>query len=412
MQNPKFSAILWDKMPYNLVDKKRALSAAFVKGVRYSGKPYGPDKYHDDHGLILRVIPTGGKQWIWRGTVHGNRIDLGLGGWPYVSLAEARQTAFEYRKLARAGGDPRSLRPGQGVPTFAEAAKTVIGIHEPGWRDGGKTAAQWRASLRDYAIPRLGKLRVSNISTADVMAVLLPIWNEKRETARRVRQRIGAIMKWAVAQGYRQDNPAGDAIGAALPKNGVSRKHHRALPHAEVRDAITTVRASRAHWGTVAAIEFLILTASRSGEVRKAQWNEVDLDTATWTVPAARMKTKREHRVPLCRRALEILAEAREMADESGLIFPSATGRPLSDNTLSKLVREQGIRAVVHGFRSSFRDWCAECSNAPREVCELALAHANRDRVEAAYMRSDLFERRRELMQAWAAYISESGLNG
>ena len=186
-------------MPYNLVDKKRALSAAFVKGVRYSGKPYGPDKYHDDHGLILRVIPTGGKQWIWRGTVHGNRIDLGLGGWPYVSLAEARQTAFEYRKLARAGGDPRSLRPGQGVPTFAEAAKTVIGIHEPGWRDGGKTAAQWRASLRDYAIPRLGKLRVSNISTADVMAVLLPIWNEKRETARRVRQRIGAIMKWAVA---------------------------------------------------------------------------------------------------------------------------------------------------------------------------------------------------------------------
>ena len=288
----------------------------------------------------------------------------------------------------------------------------MIEIHEPGWKDGGKNASQWRASLRDYAIPRLGKLRVSDISTADVMAVLLPIWNEKRETARRVRQRIGAIMKWAVAQGYRLDNPAGEAIGAALPKNSVAKKHHRSLPHAEVADAIATVRASRAHWATVAALGYLILTASRSGEVRKVRWDEVDLETATWRVPADRMKMQREHRVPLSGQALQILAEAREWADGSGLIFPSVTGRPLSDNTLSKLLREQDIPAVVHGFRSSFRDWCAECSNAPREVCELALAHVNADRVEAAYMRSDLFERRRALMQSWADYISEGGLNG
>ena len=288
----------------------------------------------------------------------------------------------------------------------------MIEIHEPGWKDGGKNASQWRASLRDYAIPRLGKLRVSDISTADVMAVLLPIWNEKRETARRVRQRIGAIMKWAVAQGYRLDNPAGEAIGAALPKNSVAKKHHRSLPHAEVADAIATVRASRAHWATVAALGYLILTASRSGEVRKARWDEVDLETAMWRVPADRMKMQREHRVPLSGQALQILAEAREWADGSGLIFPSVTGRPLSDNTLSKLLREQDIPAVVHGFRSSFRDWCAECSNAPREVCELALAHVNADRVEAAYMRSDLFERRRALMQSWADYISEGGLNG
>ena len=217
-------------------------------------------------------------------------------------------------------------------------------------------------------------------------------------------------MKWAVAQGYRQDNPAGDAIGAALPKNGVAKKHHRALPHAEVRAAITTVRASRANWATVAAIEFLILTAARSGEVRNARWDEVDFDTATWTVPADRMKMQREHRVPLSRRALQILLEARKMADSSGLIFPSVTGRPLSDNTLSKLLREQGVEAVVHGFRSSFRDWCAERSNAPREVCELALAHVNADRVEAAYMRSDLFERRRTLMQSWADYISKAAV--
>ena len=389
----------------------RALTSAFVKNVRHSGSG-GPDKYGDQHGLMLRVMPTGGRQWIWRGTVRGKRVDLGLGGWPYVSLSVARQTAFEYRKLARDGGDPRSLRSGQRAPTFAEAADTVIGIHEAGWKYGGKTANQWRASLRDYAIPKLGKLSVSDISTADVMAALLPVWNEKPETARRVRQRIGAIMKWAVAQGHRQDNPAGDALGAALPKNSVAKKHHPALPHTEVSDAIATVRASRANWATVAALEYLILTASRSGEVRRARWDEVDLETATWTVPADRMKTQREHRVPLSKRALQILAEAREWADGSGLIFPSVTGRPLSDNTLSKLLREQGIPAVVHGFRSSFRDWCAECSNAPREVSELALAHVNSDRVEAAYMRTDLFERRRALMQSWADYISERGFNG
>ena len=314
-------------------------------------------------------------------------------------------------KLAREGGDPRSLRTGQRVPTFADAAETVIRIHEQGWKDGGKNASQWRASLRDYAMPRLGKLRVSDISTADVMAVLLPIWNEKPETARRVRQRIGSVMKWAVAQGHRQDNPVGDALGAALPKNGVAKKHHRALPHTEVGSAIATIRASRAYWATVAALEFVILTASRSGEVRHARWDEVDLATATWAVPADRMKMKREHRVPLSSRALQILAEAREMADGSGLIFPSVRGLPLSDGTLSKLVREHGIPAVVHGFRSSFRDWSAECSNAPREVCELALSHVNTDRVEAAYMRSDLFERRRALMQSWADYISEGGRN-
>ena len=284
----------------------------------------------------------------------------------------------------------------------------MIGIQEPGWKDGGKSANQWRSSLRDYAVPRLGKLRVGDISTADVMAVLLPIWNEKPETARRVRQRIGAVMKWAVAQGHRPDNPAGDALGAALPKQSTVKKHHRALPHSEVAGAIARVRASRAHWATVAALEYLILTASRSGEVRKARWDEVDLETPTWTVPANRMKMQREHRVPLSERTLQVLAEAREWADGTGLVFPSVTGRPQSDNTLSKLLREQGIPAVVHGFRSSFRDWCAECSNAPREVSELALAHVNSDQVEAAYMRTDLFQRRRALMQSWADYLSDT----
>ena len=379
------------------------LTAAFVRTINR------PGKYGDEHGLILRVLPSGSKQWIWRGTIRGRRVDLGLGGYPYVTLAEARQAAFDHRKLARSGGDPLALKRRPDVPTFAEAAETVIALHEPTWRDGARSAEIWRSSLVRYAIPRLGRRRICDITTADVMAVVLPIWAAKRETAKRVRQRIGVVMKWAVAQGYRQDNPAGDVIGAALPKNGVVRKHQRALPHTEVAGAMAKIRQSAAWPGTKLALEVLVLTAARSGEVRGAHWIEADLEAATWTVPASRMKMGKPHRVPLATRTLEVLAEARELADESGLIFPSPTGRVLSDNTLSKLCRENDVGCVPHGFRSSFRNWAAECSDAPREVCELALAHVNADRVEAAYMRSDLFERRRRLMEDWAAYLSGEG---
>ena len=217
-------------------------------------------------------------------------------------------------------------------------------------------------------------------------------------------------MRWSVAQGYRSDNPAGDAVGAALPKANGIKRHYRALPHAEVAGAIATVRASRAHWATIAAIEFLTLTAARSGEVRHARWPEVDIDSATWTVPAERAKTAREHRVPLSRQALQVLAEARGAAGETSLVFPSVTGRALSDNTLSKLLRENGIPAVIHGMRSSFRDWCAE-SGISREVAEACLAHVVQG-VEGSYFRSDLFERRRASMQSWADYVSEGGLDG
>ena len=233
----------------------------------------------------------------------------------------------------------------------------------------------------------------------------MPIWSTKRETARRVRQRIGAVMKWAVAQGYREDNPAGDAISAALPKNSVRRQHQKALPHGQVAEALGRVRASRAHRATALAFEFLVLTACRSGEVRGARWDEVSDDAATWTVPPERMKAKLEHRVPLSVRAVAVFDEARGLADKSGLVFPSPTGRVLSDSTLSKLLRELGIGAVPHGFRSSFRDWAAERTDVPREVCELALAHVNSDRVEA-YRRSDLFVKRRKLMEDWAAYLT------
>ena len=252
---------------------------------------------------------------------------------------------------------------------------------------------------------RLGRKRVDQISTADVMAVLIPHRHTKNETMRRVRQRIGAMMKWAVAQGYRDDNPAGDAISAALPKTGTVRKHQRALPFAEVGAALDKVRGSGAFTSTALALEFLVLTACRSSEVRLARWDEVDLQSGTWTVPSGRMKAKRDHRVPLSARALQMLHEARELSEDSVLVFPSAHGRALSDNTISKLLRDLGIEAVPHGFRSSFRDWAAECSDAPREVCELALAHVNSDRVEAAYRRTDLFERRRVLMEDWSEFV-------
>ena len=401
------STKLWDTVRVTsewVPQETRRLTAAFVRSVDR------PGVYGDEHGLRLRVYQSRkrrsiSKQWIWRGTVNGVRRDAGLGAFPYVTLAEARQTAFEYRTIARAGGDPLALKRRPDMPTFAEAVETVIGIHREGWKDAKTSEKQWRASLRDYAMPRLGQKRVDQITTADVMAVLIPHWHTKRETMQRVRQRIGTVMKWAVAQGYRDDNPAGDAISAALPKNGGVRRHQRALPFREVGAALHRVKKSGAFEPTVLAFEFLVLTACRSGEVRLATWDEVDLESATWTVPANRMKSKRDHRVPLSARAQGVLQEARELADSSSLVFPSPRGGAISANTLSKLLRELDIDAVPHGFRSSFRDWAAECSDAPREVCELALAHVNSDRVEAAYRRTDLFEQRRALMEQWSGFV-------
>ena len=384
------------------------LSARFVATVREPGR-YGDGR--GSGGLSLLVRRTAGgdlaKSWAQRIIADGRARNLGLGTWPHVSLAEAREKCV-LNRVARRRGDLILAGRKRTVPTFAEAVDRVIAIHAAGWRDSGRSERQWRASLRDYAMWRLGEMPVNRIGTADVMAVLLPIWAGKRETARRVRQRISAVMRWAVAQGYREDNPAGDAIGAALPKTGVRTMHQPALPYPEVGGAMERVRASRAYPSTVLAFEFLVLTACRSGEVRGARWEEMDLEAREWRIPAERMKTNRDHRVPLSTGALAVLQEARSVADDSDLVFPSVRGRALSDATISKMVRELAIGAVPHGFRSSFRDWAAECSDAPREVCELALAHVNSDRVEAAYRRTDLFERRRALMEEWAAFLDRA----
>ena len=215
----------------------------------------------------------------------------------------------------------------------------------------------------------------------------------------------GAVMKWSIAQGFRLDNPAGDAVGAALPKNGIKAEHHRAVSHAKVADALAKVKASGAYETTKQALEFLVLTAARSGEVRGTTWAEIDLESAVWTVPASRMKAGVEHRVPLSRAALGVLEQASMFKDDSGLVFPASRSGPISDSTLSKLLRENGIDCVVHGFRSSFRDWCAD-TGQPRDLAESALAHTVKNQVEAAYFRSDLMDRRRELMEAWAAYVA------
>ena len=336
--------------------------------------------------------------------IQGRNRTLGLGGCQLVSLAEAREKAFTNRKIVRSGGDPRTERHKvRDIPTFAEAAGRVLEQKRPGWRSG-KHPEDWISSLRAYAFPELGHRSVGEITTADILTVLTPIWHGKHVTARRVRQRIGAVMKWAVAMGLRPDNPAGDVLDQALGRHRVVVQHMRALPHSEVAGAIEAVRTSAAALVTRLAFEFMVLTACRSGEVRLAGWDEIDLEAGEWTIPGERMKAQRPHRVPLSGGAVEILGEARTLGDGGGLVFPSSEGRPLSGSTLSTLLRGLRIAAVPHGFRSSFRDWCGECSTAPRKVAEAALAHVVRDKVEAAYARSDLFERRRVLMDDWAAY--------
>ena len=380
------------------------LSATFVKTITVPGR-FGDGR--GGYGLSVLVKPTStgrlSKTWAQRIRIEGTSHNIGLGSYPVVSLALARARALENWQAIEEGRNPlheRAVR----VPTFSDAMEKVIATHSGAWKPGSKSEAQWRASMRDYALPCLGAMPVDKITTADVLAALTPIWNEKRETARRVRHRIGAVMKWAVAQGHRPDNPAGDAIAAALPKVRQRRTHHRALPCAEVAGTLAKVRGSDAVLSTKLALEFLALTAARSGEVRNAVWAEMDLPRATWVVPAGRAKTGREHRVPLSGRSLGVLDEARELRDQSHLVFPSVRGKPISDNTLSKLFRELEIPGVPHGLRSSFRDWCAE-TGGDRDAAEACLAHSLGP-VESAYARSDLFERRRMLMEQWAQYLA------
>lgn len=369
-----------------------------------------PGMYADGNGLYLKVESKDTKRWIQRIVINRQRRDIGLGSVALVSLAEAREKALENRKAARAGGDPLAAkRLSQAILTFKEAAEAVHALNKPTWRNR-KHGDQWINTLDKFAYPFIGNKRVNTITSADILGVLSPIWNSHPETARRVKQRIGTVMKWTMAKGWRTDNPA-DAVAQGLSKHDRSKVQHRkALPYNKVVGAIDAVRASDAGNITKLAFEFLVLTATRSVETREARWSEVDLQRKVWTIPASRMKAKKEHRVPLTDRCLAILEEAKALKQSnSDLIFPGTReDRPLSDMTLSKLMKELAIPAVPHGFRSSFRDWAGEATAHPREVIEFALAHVIKDKAEAAYARSDLFEKRRTLMEDWTQFIGSS----
>ena len=381
------------------------LSAAFVRTVNR------PNRYGDGrgaHGLALLVRERAGggimKSWIQRIRVNGRPTNIGLGRYPVVTLAAARDKALANARAIEQGRDPRAAK----VPTFAAALNRVLELHSPTWKNPAAQSAAWRGCLEKHALDRLGGLLVSKVTTQDVLSVLVPIWTAKHETAKLVRQRIGTVMKWAVANRWREDNPAGDAIGAALPRPNGPKGHRQALPHGDVSDALRRVRESDGPQSVRLAFEFLVMTAARSGEVRGARWGEVDTEAAVWTIPAGRMKAKREHRVPLSDAALDVLRRARQHSatdgDGDGLIFPASRGGVLQDFTLSRLCKANAIAAVPHGFRSSFRDWCGDTGRA-REVAEAALAHQVGG-VEGAYFRSDIFDRRRVLMSQWAAYLT------
>ena len=367
-----------------------------------------PGRIFDGQGLFVLVTPGGAKIWKQRITVKGRRQELGLGPYPVVTLAKAREVALENRRMVREGLSPKvERRRARGIPTFAELARADFEHRKGGWRSA-KHARDWMATLERFVFPQFGDRTVDDITTDDVFRVLSPIWHAKPTTGKLVRQRIGAVLAVAVAKGLRSDDPA-DTVKAMLAKHqSLETKGHRSLPYGDVAAALAKVRESKANRSTVLAFEFLVLTAARSGEVRFSTWSEIDMDAGTWTVPAERMKAGREHCVPLSARALDVLSEARSLGTgRSDLVFPGRTGKPIAERAIVQVLERLGIDATAHGFRSSFRVWAAERTNIPREVCEVALAHAIKDNAEAAYQRSDLFDRRRELMERWAGHLSD-----
>lgn len=367
-------------------------------------------------GLALQVVSSGARTWILRMLVAGRRRDMGLGGFPAVTLAQAREAARAARAKVRDGIDPieetRAARSKlraelAAALTFDQCAANFIKAHKPGWSNP-KHAQQWTNSLQTYASPVLGSLLARDVDVTHVLAVLEPIWQTKTETASRVRGRMEQVLDWAIARGYRDGlNPARwrGHLDKLLPaRSRVSKVEHlEALPVGDVGGFMVQLRAAAGMGAR--ALEFAILTAARSGEVRGARWDEIDMAAAVWTVPAERMKAGKEHRVPLSGVALELLKAMPRMKDNP-LVFPAARGGMLSDMTLSAVLRRMKVDAVPHGFRSTFRDWAAERTHYPREVAEMALAHTIGDKVEAAYRRGDLFEKRRRLMDEWASFLA------
>ena len=382
-------------------------------------KSAGPGAHGDGGCLRLEVSGKGAKKWIFQPTIRGTgrRPEIGLGSYPDVGLAEARRLAMEGRKLAKAGKDLRTVlraEPDEQTPTFTTCAARHIRAQRRAWKNK-KHARQWVSTLKKYARPAIGSMPVDEIGTQDILKILTPIWTTKTETADRVRGRIENVLDYAAARGHRDAlNPARwrGHLDKLLPKPSKIKKviHQPAMPFDQVGDFMAELAANDSV--SAKALRFLVLTIPRTNEVLKAEWTEVDLGKAIWTIPESRMKMAIEHRVPLSGAAKAIL-DALPRIDGNPYIFPGTRrGQPLSNMALLELMRGMGYgkdgkqgHAVPHGFRSSFRDWASEVSSFPPHVAEMALAHAIENTVEAAYRRGDLFKKRREVMESWATYI-------
>jgi integrase len=386
-----------------------------------------PGMYGDGGGLYLRVTEDGTKNWVYRFMLNGRPRWMGIGPLPLYGLQEARGKALDARRLRHEGVDPidarratraRARLEAAKAMTFKQCAESYITAHRAGWRNA-KHAGQWQATLATYAEPVVGSLPVQAIDTGLVLKVLEPIWTAKPETAGRVRGRVESILDWAKARGYRAgENPARwkGHLDQLLPARSKVRKveHHAALPYGELSGFMAALRGQE---GSAArALEFAILTAARTGETIGARWGEIDLAGKLWIVPEGRMKASKEHRVPLSGRALGILSGIKPEGEVStdALVFPGGKpGKPLSNMAFLMLLRRMDrADLTAHGFRSSFRDWCAERTSFPAEVAEMALAHAVGDKVEAAYRRGDLFDKRRRLMDTWADFCTKAPVDG
>ena len=389
----------------------RPLTAAFVRSVTRPGT-YGDGR--GGFGLTLRVrkMKSGrtSKFWTQRVRIGGTVTNIGMGSFPRVRLAEARAAALANVREIDAGRDPRK---GRGIPTFEDAARQTIELRAKGWRSP-ETARRWAASLERYAGPVVGSKKIDTISPADVVRILAPIWAEKPAAARVVRERLAAVFAHAVGQDWVAKSPVPVAV-ASLPKqNGTNGNgngnggtvNHRAMTPDAARKTLRLLDDAAGFWSVPAAIRFAALTAARLAEVRGATWSEIDTVSAVWTIPADRMKAGREHRVPLSPAALEVLAEARQHADGGALIFPNSRGGPMAGNTPARLLRKLGAPGTPHGFRGSFRSWTAD-NGVSREVAETCLAHQVGSKIERAYQRSDLLERRRGVLERWAAFLAD-----